>query len=322
MAHKEDIKIKMKMNILVSFNENYMFPTKVMLKSLIVNNDADLNIYVILNDLSDETIESFKCLEAENVHFNFIQISFSELNNLPINRYFTKETYIRLFAQNYLSDEIERILWLDGDIIINKSIVDFYNQSFDGKCYIAVRDHWVIHNREEVENRNIKLGLKPETDYVNAGVLLINLKKVREEIMDNLVLDYARLNIDKLSFLDQDILNGFLHSYIKVMEDGFNYNYFAYMITMWNKRRVLESAYIIHYACYGKPWNKWYRRYGFGLWWKYALMLGAEYRILYLPVLLTSIIGKLEQMISDMLKKLFPSLHHGLVKKYLVVRKH
>ena len=162
------------MNILVSFSDAYVLPTKVMLKSLIMNNgDAFLHVYVIYEKLTERSIQSIRELESPMVRFRFIQISYDDFSFFPVTLHFSRDSYVRLFVQNYLDDSIDRILYLDGDMIVNKSIESFYHQDFDGKCYVAVEDCGWGRFVQKQKELNMPLG----APYVNTGVLLMNLKR-------------------------------------------------------------------------------------------------------------------------------------------------
>lgn len=132
------------MNILVGFNDSYAVPTQVMLKSLIENNNCTIDIYVLYILLSDASKKLLLSLKSKRVNIYYIQVKESDFDNVPVMDGYSKEAYIRLFAHTYLPENVERILWLDGDLIINGPINEYYDQSFDGKLYIADRDfdHW------------------------------------------------------------------------------------------------------------------------------------------------------------------------------------
>ena len=50
------------MNILVAFNDYYLMPTKIMLKSVIANNDEEIHIYCLFDELTEESICSVRQL--------------------------------------------------------------------------------------------------------------------------------------------------------------------------------------------------------------------------------------------------------------------
>lgn len=121
---------------------------------------------------------------------NFIFNS-HHFDGMPMQERLSVETYYRLMIQEVLPSNCERALWLDTDIIVRKSLSELYNLDFVGK-YIAACTYSV--------------GRKQKPDF-NAGVILYNLKKIRD---DGITLRYYLSQAEKLGkdyYLDQDILH-------------------------------------------------------------------------------------------------------------------
>lgn len=266
------------MNILVAFNDNYAMPTRVMLKSVIENNQEIIHIYVLFFSLTEDSIKELSTLNSERSNLHFIQIDDSKLKNVPITLFYSKEAYVRLFAYLYLPEEIERILWLDSDVIVNGEIGEFYCQSFDGKMYVAYKDPIQGDSSE----KKAELGMPDDAVYINSGVLLMNLEEIREKLLDEDITNYIRDYYDKIKYVDQDVFNGLLYDCIKVIDsEDYTYNYFVSSITLRNRHVVYQNARIIHYAMRNKPWKKGFIYDGFHLWWKYAVMADKSYKKKY-----------------------------------------
>ena len=116
-------------------------------------------------------------------------------------------TMYRFLISQLFSPEIEKIIYLDSDIIVNLDINELWRIELDDKIFAVVPE---ILNRGELE-RDFALcreGLVKNEDYFNAGVLLINLTSFRKE--KNLVENWAnflKTNPQHGRFFDQDILN-------------------------------------------------------------------------------------------------------------------
>uniref|UniRef100_I5AQ89 LPS:glycosyltransferase n=1 Tax=Eubacterium cellulosolvens (strain ATCC 43171 / JCM 9499 / 6) TaxID=633697 RepID=I5AQ89_EUBC6 len=280
------------MNIMVSFNDAYAFPTKVMLKSLILNNPEELYIYVVYTELSNESINSLKQLEdGKRIFVSMVPVNGHFLDELPLTGHFTKETFMRLFAQTILDESIDRILWLDGDVIVNRSISSFYNMDFEDSIYIGER---------KVQDANIEkkmsLNMPKDSAYINAGVLLINLKAARRKIDDRKIIDYILNHKEVLSLLDQDVINGYLNSYVKATNTAGLNNFFVNEMTHRNKDYVYKNARILHYVGVRKPWKSGYRFFGFRLWWKYAEYAEKRNKITYYTMIPSCLYGKMEHI--------------------------
>lgn len=266
------------MNILVSFNDNYAMPTRVMLKSLIENNFGIINIYVLYFSLSVKSTRELSTLNSDSCTLHFVQIDEHILGNAPLTKYYSKEAYIRLFAHLYLPEELDRILWLDSDVIVNGEIKEFYHQSFDGKLYVAYKDPIQGDSAE----KKASLGMPTDAIYINSGVLLMHLEEIRKRVNAASITRYIEDNFDKIELPDQDVLNGLLYDSIKFIDsEDYIYNYFVSNIKLSNRHRVYHNIRIIHYAMDRKPWKKGFFFYGFHLWWKYALMTDKRYREQY-----------------------------------------
>lgn len=299
------------MNILVAFNDGYTMPTKVMLRSLITNNqDEELSIYVLFLNLTEESIQSISELSNGNeVEIHFVKID-DDMSYLPIPRYYSKEAYIRLFAHSYLDKDMDRILWLDGDMIIQGSLKEYYNQDFEDCLYIAdVDPHF---GKNHIKHK--KLELPSEVEYVNTGVLLINLQGVRETIKNEDIVQYIIRYPERLEYVDQDVFNGLLFKYFKRVDPEHLYNYFSDCITWKNKKYVMNNAHVIHYSSIFKPWEKGYRFYGFRLWWDYALIDNNNLKKLYFSILPSYIKGFSAHCIGNVLKNRCPGIYKRLKK--------
>ena len=108
-------------------------------------------------------------------------------------------TTLRAGLTRILPSSIDRVLWLDPDTIVCDDISDLWNVEIDHKYFAAV---------EEVRNHNHSL--KP---YFNAGVMMMNLKKFRDDGMDQKVID--AINSTPYEHLEQDALNYLCHMHIR-----------------------------------------------------------------------------------------------------------
>jgi lipopolysaccharide biosynthesis glycosyltransferase len=103
--------------------------------------------------------------------------------------YCSPYTLIRLLA-DLIPDIPERLLYLDADILFNRDITLLYEQEIEGYEYAAARDHYG------------KYLLNP--NYINAGVLLFNMREIRKTGL--LGKARALLREKKLTFADQSAI--------------------------------------------------------------------------------------------------------------------
>lgn len=168
------------MNVLISVNNLYLDKAKTMLHSMHRNNCERTTVYLMNHCLSKGSVQRFREYLQHKLNMTLIEIDVSktELDHMPLgNAHFSIEMYYRILAQFLLPEDIDRILWLDADIIICRSLYKFYNQDFGGKYIIACPDS--MNDSKEVSLLKEKLGLPMDHIYFNSGVLLLNLYALR-----------------------------------------------------------------------------------------------------------------------------------------------
>ncbi|WP_249872396.1 glycosyltransferase family 8 protein [Oceanobacillus saliphilus] len=253
--------MKTHMNILVTLNSNYINPLKVMLKSLFMNHENEaFSIYLLHSSLKEEELSTIKEYVEENGHqLNEITIKRDYFADAPVVKHYSKEMYYRLLAFKFLPSDLDRILYLDPDIMIINDIRRLYDIDLGNKLFAAA-----YHDRASVKEIN-KLRLKEyEIEaYYNSGVLLMNLKLQREKINEQEIFTFVEDNKKKLILPDQDILNGLYSKHIQNIDEiFFNYDarfYHFYKLTSKNKvdmNYVIKNTSIIHFCGKKKPWHK------------------------------------------------------------------
>ena len=116
------------MNILLSTDNNYVMPTGVLMHS-ISDHDRDVKYYVFVDEaFSKENRQRFiDIADKYGSEINFYTISQKQTANMPVKRedqpvYITKSAYNRLFAASMLPMDVDKIIYLDGDIVVRKSL--------------------------------------------------------------------------------------------------------------------------------------------------------------------------------------------------------
>ena len=169
-------------------------------------------------------------------------------------------TYYRLFLSRVLSDNIEKVIYLDGDILVMDSLQGLWNIDMSEKAIAAVPDSY----NNDITHYN-RLRYSQEQGYFNAGVLLINLKYWREHKVENIFLDYVINYPERLACHDQDVMN-YVFKDVKI-ELPIKYNMLneywfdvRYSLISWEyEQQILDgqkNPVIIHFTCIPKPWYK------------------------------------------------------------------
>lgn len=228
--------------------------------SSILRFDSDVHFFILHQDLSkedmDELQSSFDCL------FTFIYVDESRFAKFPTSSRYPLEIYYRLFASSLLPSDLDRILYLDVDIVVIRSLKSLYTMDFEDHAYIAC-----THVEETMTKINAKrLNMETVVPYVNTGVLLMNLDMLRDLHSEEKVLEFVNKNKNRMMLFDQDILTG-LYGHITKIVDYRLYNLSDRMLAVYNLRHrdnidlnwVSEHSVIIHYCGRNKPWKSGYK---------------------------------------------------------------
>ncbi len=261
----------MKINIVCAGNRNFIIPMKVMLKSLAVNTRKNVEIFVLNKEWKGDDkidfIETFS--NNKNISIKFLDMeSYECLNHFKTTKNIPIESYFRLFLPEVLPDNVEQIIYLDGDIIVEGDIEELWNIPIGEHALMAVSEmfyeaHYVssplaLHTFK-------KLNIPEKSKYFNAGVLKINIKKWKENNIAKRIIDYLIENKDEVLWHDQDGLNAVLWndwcelpSEWNVMTALFREEDFA-RIDMSKETAcyIMKNPKIIHYTnSKEKPWKE------------------------------------------------------------------
>jgi len=249
------------MNILVTLDSNYIKPLKIMLKSLFLNNlEDEFTIYLMHSSISDEELDDLSdFISAHGSQLENLYIGDEYFNDAPTLLHYTKEMYYRLLAYKFLPKDIDRVLYLDPDILIINSIKTLYNMNIEDYLYAAA-----YHDKISVKEINkIRLNSYGIEAYYNSGVLLMNLELQRKTIVEDEIYEFVEKNHSKLIMPDQDTLNALYSKKIKSIDEKlYNYDarfYLYYKIMssgVWDIDHVIKNTVILHFCGKKKPWKK------------------------------------------------------------------
>lgn len=251
------------MNILVTLNSNYLWPLKVMLKSMFYNNpDERFVIYLIHSSINDAELDELdRFISLHGNGFESIRIGDDMFQDAPTLLHYTKEMYYRLLACRFLPQQLDRVLYLDPDILVLNPIRDFYHLDMDNYMFAASS-----HTFASVPELN-KLRLAPYKieDYYNSGVLLMNLALHRQVIREQDIFEFVSRYRMKLMLPDQDIMNALYAGYIRGLDEKiYNYDarrYAYYKLTSngeCDMDFIINRTLFLHFCGKKKPWNKGY----------------------------------------------------------------
>ncbi len=248
-----------KVNILVTLDENYLPHLNVMLSTLIrFNPDCVFDIYLLHTSIGQDALKPTEAVLGNAGRLISIQAQDLELGNAPTTSRYPKEIYYRIFAARFLPDTLDRVLYLDPDLVVNGSILPLYQMDM-GDYYFAAASH----TGPLLQKVNtLRLDMEEDSPYINSGVMLMNLAILRREQNFDDVFSFIRKRKNLLVLPDQDIISGLYGSKIYAL-DAFRYNMTERLYQMhapfekgldldW----VRKNSVIIHYCGRNKPWKE------------------------------------------------------------------
>lgn len=194
----------LEMKVLYTCDNNYIWIMGISAISLFENNKnlAGLEVYLLGENISDENKLLLRTISKKyNRKINIIDVPRFKIPKSIVSARWPLSAFTRLFSAQLLPDGIEKILYLDCDTIICGNISPLENWNMEGKIFCGVKDCV-----GKTYKRNI--GLDGNDAYINAGVLLIDLKKLKNVEMDKSIDKYMAKYEKFISYADQDILNG------------------------------------------------------------------------------------------------------------------
>lgn len=268
--------LKMKIPVVMVSDENYISQTRVAIWTMCENlcKDSFLEITILCSALLDKICRR-RLIELEKIWLN-LRIKFYEVNseifkNAQVVAYVPVSSFYRFIIPEVLKDN-EKCLFLDGDIIVNTDLKNLYLQDIEDNYLAGVRDSDFIYNPDGAISHCNQYGFDNFNTYVNAGVLIFNLAKMRE---DRLQSRFLKSMETYYPYMDQDILNKVCDGKIKLLD--MKYNLFNRCKNKKVKKALPDKQSgnnereweILHFAGADKPWIN-FRVRGAQEWWACA----------------------------------------------------
>ena len=252
-------KKKEPINIFYSVDDNYTDYLIVAMTSVILSADkSDIVHFYIMHcifgieydnvvfketNVKEKFLTDLKQLEilAKNKEINIkielINVSPELVASYDRLWYITQTAYFRFFITAF-KPELDKCLYLDVDTIVLKSLSSLYNINLKNKYAAVVEEGGTTDfKKSQLEWCNTK-------KYFNSGVMLINLKKWKQENLFNTFIELANCT----PFADQPILNAVFKDNVIWLDNKFNYSW-------WLQEKKFDDIFIVHFLGKEKPWK-------------------------------------------------------------------
>ncbi len=236
--------------VFFSTDDQYLPYLDVAIASMIENASKayEYKIIVLNTGLQSDGIAKIKQNERPGFSIEFIDIS-KELENIKSRfknvYHFSIVTYYRLFIAS-LFPQYDKIVYLDCDLVVLGDIAELYHTDLKENILAAAPEQFVQNTAEFRLYAEKALGVDPD-EYVNAGVLVINLDQFRKNQIEQKFIDLITNYDFDLLDPDQAYLNYLCLGKIHHLPNGWNKEPMP-LLCEGNKN-------IVHYALYKKPWQ-------------------------------------------------------------------
>lgn len=236
----------------------------VALSSLIENTSKENKyaIKVLYTSVTEENKARIKKYEKENISIEFVDLN-KQLEDIKeklyTRNYFSNTTYYRLFIPE-LYPEYDKAVYIDSDTVCLSDIAELYNTDMGDNLIAAVSDGVVQTIKPFQDYVERVVGVADYNNYFNAGVIVMNLKELREyKFEEKFIYMLGKIRFEVAQ--DQDYLNRLCKGRVKILDFS------------WNRMPIMGKRdgeiNLIHYNLGAKPWyfdDVLYQEY----FWKYA----------------------------------------------------
>ncbi|MFD0897774.1 glycosyltransferase family 8 protein [Loigolactobacillus binensis] len=245
--------------IVSTTNSNFVTPLIALYRSILLNNPTSkFTFYIFADHLIAEDQFRLKRLTVDHANcqqINFLSVDEALFQKAVTDERIVKSAYYRIYTADLLP-ELNRVLYLDCDLICTGNIEPLWQTDLNGKVIAAVEDAGYVPRLAEMQIK------AQQPFYFNSGVMLIDLKRWREEKITAQVMNFINQHPEKLKYHDQDALNA-------ILADKWYYLHPKYNMQSRLIRREQEhplppaeilaeearqNPILIHYSGRSKPW--------------------------------------------------------------------
>ncbi len=273
--------------ILCAADENYVRPLAVTLHSAAASLPRGRHLQVLLLDggISESSWQGLKeSLIDLPITIHVIRPDLDSVRDLGISHHITHTAYLRLLAARLLPDSIDKVIYLDSDVLVRRDLTELWEYDVQGQyCLAAVDIACPFVDARQADPcfrksipylaaispiRNWReLGLDGSAPYFNSGVMVINLKRWREERIENRLLDCLRKNSKYVWCWDQYALNVVFAGQWKLLPAKWNQGVHVFEYPDESHSPIEKSEFLgmrddpalVHFTTEFKPWE--YRPY-------------------------------------------------------------
>ena len=257
---------KSRIHIAFCLDNKYVMPCGITIISILENNkDIEITFHIIgvgLTDISkkelDFTIKEYT--NASLIHYKLDEETLQSYNlNICNTELYSIAVYARFFVADLLPKDIDKLLYLDCDMMVAKNLRPLWNIDITEYAIAGVPDPYCMYSTDMCK----RLNFNDSFVYINSGALIINLKYWRENNLRDKFLDCSIENKEKLIFPDQDVINSVLGEsrlFLPIKYNVLDVYYWtdAQRLNGYadEAQEAINDYVIVHFTGDSKPWLK------------------------------------------------------------------
>lgn len=232
-------------NIVTIFSPNWFNHFLVFAYSLFVNNDEPIKLYLLSDTIPEDQLDrAYKLCDyfgkGDSIEYCNMEGLYNQFlgDNVNVDNRFTKYTLYKLFMPYIIADD--RILFLDGDTVVNGDLSEYYNTDFNNDLLVGCLDTGLLPGYKT------SIGLQENDKYINAGSFLMNLNIIRKLKLADKWLDLC--NNTFFGCHEQCIFNLTMKNRIQIIDAKYNVSLSTSL------EYIDDDVKVMHYAG-NKPWD-------------------------------------------------------------------
>lgn len=259
-----DYQTNQEIHIVFATDEIYVKQTIIAILSLMrfADRNSDYYLHIIVEKKAKSEFERYISIVTsryKNAYICLIDVPELALKGSKLG-HITSMTYARLFIPILLSD-LSRCVYLDSDVIVEGIIDELYDLYMDGNYIGGVKSAGYHEWNERKKSEYCAItGLFSIDQYINAGVLVMDLKALRNSGFTEKAIDLISQDMPSR---DQDIINLLCYDHILLLPPKYNVTHSVldktdvpnHTFSFDEITEACQTPYIIHYTTSAKPWN-------------------------------------------------------------------
>ncbi len=253
--------------VVCAADDGYAMPLAVVICSTLehLRSECLCIFFIIDGGISNKNKNKLlKLSDSKQCTIKWLQPPDAILDSMKVSGHIKIATYYKILIPILLPENYGKAIYLDSDLIVLGDLGQLWDINIGNNYLLAVQDSGIPYVSSLHGLKNYKeLGISLDCKYFNAGVLVLNLKKMRTENISMQIIQYLENNKEYIRWHDQDGLNAVLAGKWGELEPRWNqlpsiYNYSSWEDSSFSQEEftnALKDPYIIHFASSGKPWN-------------------------------------------------------------------